>query len=260
MRGILLSSFFWGYIISQVPGSQLAQIYGAKILLTVSLAVCTVLTLLTPFAANLGWQYLCVARVGQGLSQGFIFPGVHTLLARWVHPSERGFLSTFTYSGTQLGTVVMLAVSGIIAASPFGWPGIFYISGALTGVWTVLWCWLGCDSPSVSEKITFEEKAFIESAQGCATSNAKKTTPWASIFRSKPFWAILIAHCAQNWGFWTLLTEIPSYMKNVLEFDIKKVKCTAYICSRFFFYLMFPTECFAVGYAISCDVDSVHDL
>lgn len=179
---------------------------------------------MTPVAAGWGWEYMCAARVIQGLAQGFIYPSVHTLLARWVHPSERGFLSTFTYSGTQLGTVLMLAVSGEIAASSTGWPGIFYISGGLTGLWTILWLWIGCDSPSVSSTISTQEKDFIESTQGCSTTDKKKTTPWISIFKSKPFWAILIAHCAQNWGFWTLLTEIPSYMKDILEYDIKKVK------------------------------------
>lgn len=145
------------------------------------------------------------------------------MLARWIHPSERGFLSTFTYSGTQLGTVFMLAVSGVIASSSMGWPGIFYISGGMSAVWAVLWLWLGCEKPSESRYISETEKRFIESALGCATTNAKKTTPWLAILKSIPFWAILIVHCAQNWGYWTLLTEIPSYMKEVLDFDIESV-------------------------------------
>lgn len=47
-------------------------------------------------------------------------------------------------------------------------------------------------------------------------------TPWKEIFRSMPVWSIMIAHCGQNWGFWTLLTEIPIYMNGVLNFDIKE--------------------------------------
>lgn len=222
MRSLVLSSFFWGYIVSQVPAGLLAQRYGAKILLVISLGLCSVLTILTPLAAGWGWECLCAARVIQGLAQGFIYPSVHTLLARWVHPSERGLLSTFTYSGTQMGTVVMLAISGIIAASTVGWPGIFYISGGLTGVWTVVWLWLGCDSPAVSRRISPAEKAFIETTAGCSTSGETKVTPWRSILLSPPFWALMVAHSAQNWGFWTLLTEIPSYMKDVLKFDIKQ--------------------------------------
>lgn len=117
----------------------------------------------------------------------------------------------------------MLAVSGVIAASTMGWPGIFYISGGLSGVWSILWIYLGCDSPSVSKSISTVEKDFIESTKGVSTKGEKKITPWKHIFMSKEFWAILVAHSAQNWGFWTLLTEIPSYMKDVLEYDIKSV-------------------------------------
>lgn len=219
----MLSSFFWGYIISQVPAGILAEKYGAKILLLISLSVCAVLTIITPIAAGWGWEYLCAARIIQGLAQGLIYPSVHTMLARWVHPSERGFLSTFTYSGTQLGTVAMLAASGVIAASTMGWPGIFYISGGLSAIWAICWSFLGCDSPSVSRSISKLEKDFIESNKSVSTSEQKKVTPWKQIFMSKAFWAILVAHSAQNWGFWTLLTEIPSYMKDVLEYDIKAV-------------------------------------
>lgn len=52
--------------------------------------------------------YVRIARIIQGLAQGLIYPSVHSMLARWVHPSERGFLATFTYSGTHLGTESML--------------------------------------------------------------------------------------------------------------------------------------------------------
>ena len=36
-------------------------------------------------------------------------------------------------------------------------------------------------------------------------------------------WAILIAACAQAWGGFTLLTEIPSYMDGIMNFDIESV-------------------------------------
>lgn len=48
-------------------------------------------------------------------------------------------------------------------------------------------------------------------------------TPWRSIWTSLPFWAILLAHSGQSLGFWTLLTEMPSYMDKVLGVDIKNV-------------------------------------
>lgn len=45
--------------------------------------------------------------------------------------------------------------------------------------------------------------------------------PWKDFFTSVPFYALLAAHCGFNWGFYTLLTEIPTYMSNVLQFNVK---------------------------------------
>ena len=51
-----------------------------------------------------------------------------------------------------------------------------------------------------------------------------------AILTSVPMWALIVVHCAQNWGFWTLLTEIPSYMDGVLGFDLKAVKKLIQLC------------------------------
>jgi len=36
-------------------------------------------------------------------------------------------------------------------------------------------------------------------------------------------WAIIVAHFGAQWGFLMILTELPSYMKGVLHFDLKTV-------------------------------------
>lgn len=38
---------------------------------------------------------------------------------------------------------------------------------------------------------------------------------------SSAFYGLLCAHCGFTWGFYTLLTEIPTYMDQVLSFNIK---------------------------------------
>ena len=57
--------------------------------------------------------------------------------------------------------------------------------------------------------------------------------PWVAIFTSLPMWALIIVHCGQNFGHWVLLTEMPAYMKSVLEYDIEEngIKSSLpYIC------------------------------
>ena len=36
-------------------------------------------------------------------------------------------------------------------------------------------------------------------------------------------WAITVAHAGHNWGFYMLLTELPSYMDSVLHINLKSV-------------------------------------
>lgn len=199
----------------------MAQNFGAKILLTIGSFMCGLLTLITPWAASVDLKFMIVSRVLQGLFQGFFYPCVHTLLAKWVHPSERGVLTTFAYSGTQLGSVVMLALSGVLASSPMGWPLIFYVSGGATIIWTIIWMILGSSSPEVCSRISIEEKKFIESTPG--STHGRLKTPWLSILRSRPVYALIIVHATQCWGFWTLLTETPTFLQEVFKMDIKTV-------------------------------------
>lgn len=194
--------------------------YGAKILLTIASIACCLLTLLTPWAASIDWKLLLAIRAFQGLFQGFYFPCVHTLLAKWIHPNERGTLISITYSGTQVGSVIMLAVSGILA-STIGWPAIFYFSGGATAIWSILWCVFGANSPATCRSISIEERLFIESMPG--SSNKRLNTPWKDILQSLPIYALLAVHATQCWGFWTLLTETPSFLKQIFHFDIKTV-------------------------------------
>lgn len=220
----MLSSFFWGYITTQIPGGQIAQKYGAKTILLVGVTLCSLLSLLTPVAAHLGgWKLLFALRVIQGMLQGCVHPATHAMLAKWAPVEERGTLGTICYSGSQFGTVVMLAVSGYIADSSAGWPGIFYISGSIGIVWAIFWYLFAASTPAEHKSISPEEQKMIENSLGQMDSTPKTIapTPWVKIFTSLPFISLIIVHCTHMWGFWTLLTQIPNYMKNILGVDIK---------------------------------------
>ncbi|XP_049308921.1 putative inorganic phosphate cotransporter [Bactrocera dorsalis] len=227
-KSLVLSSYFWGYFLMQIPGGQLAQRFGGKIMLLFSVGIGGFLTIFTPFGAQLGdWQFICALRFLQGFCQAAVYPSGQIILARWAPPAERGILVTLCFSGMQFGTVIIMSISGILATSKFGWPSIFYVSGGCGIIWSFMWLLWGAESPRQSKLITPKERNYIESAlevlskSESNTTPAKLPTPWLSIFTSVPFWALNITHCAYNWGYWTLLTQIPSYIKNVFNKNIQ---------------------------------------
>lgn len=47
-----------------------------------------------------------------------------------------------------------------------GWESVFYVTGAISTVWSVLWFFLVYDSPAEHPRIADEERRFIENAIG----------------------------------------------------------------------------------------------
>ncbi len=61
-----MASFFYGYILTQIPGGLLAQKFGGRWVFGVGIAMTAVLTLLTPLAAYTRVELLIVVRALEG--------------------------------------------------------------------------------------------------------------------------------------------------------------------------------------------------
>ncbi|XP_030754152.1 putative inorganic phosphate cotransporter [Sitophilus oryzae] len=222
-KSVALSAFFWGYIIPQLFAGWIAVQYGPKWFLIGCMAVCGGMCIVLPgMAALVGSMGVMASRAIQGFCQGFIVPCVHCAISRWVPPAERSRLATIVYSAGPLGTVTGMLLTGVISASNLGWPMVFYLFGSASILWAIFSAYFSANSPSTHPNISEGERYFIESSLGQSVDKPKPKTPWKAICTSVPVWAILVGHCGNNWGYWTLMTEIPTYMSKVMNFDIKE--------------------------------------
>ncbi|XP_073844830.1 putative inorganic phosphate cotransporter isoform X2 [Musca autumnalis] len=220
----ILSSFYWGYVITQFPGGALCKLFGAKLTMGLSTLLSGVLSAVTPVAVTWGgWQAFCAIRVIQGLFQGMLFPCIHEHLAKWSPLQERNRLGSLSHTGIECGTVLALGITGLIAEGSMGWPGISYVSGGLCFVWCILWFVFANNNATESRFIKEAEKNYIESSMEHADDFHKKKipVPWKAIFLSIPFNALLVARCSEAWGLATLQAQIPSYLHGVLNMEIK---------------------------------------
>ncbi|XP_017477909.1 PREDICTED: putative inorganic phosphate cotransporter [Rhagoletis zephyria] len=222
----ILSSFFCGYILVQIPAGGWARRFGGRLLLILSVMMSSIFALLTPLMVNLGgWASLCTLRFCQGLFQGVTLPTIATLMSKWAPIEERSAMQTICYSGAQLGIVLMLATSGVLCSSSWGWPSTFYLPGILGLLWAGFWFIFGASTPRECKHISADERAMIEESLGHDKPQDEQmplhAVPWKKMFTSKPFLVLVVNHCTSNWCFWTLLTQIPSYISSVLGKDIK---------------------------------------
>ncbi|CAM9325683.1 unnamed protein product, partial [Laminaria digitata] len=147
LKGTVMSAFFCGYAVMQLPGGWLAARYGGARVLGLSFALWGTISLLMPGNVHdTNTDILTVCRVGIGASQGLFIPASHTLLAKWIPVHERSRLVTLAMSGMYLGSAVaMLFVPYIV--KHFGSYAQFKASGLLALFWLTMWSRVGSDQP-----------------------------------------------------------------------------------------------------------------
>lgn len=223
LQGYILASFFYGYVITQIPFGLLIKRYGAKLFLGCGMLINSLAAFLVPTAARKGGYIgLCVVRFIQGLGEGPIVPCTHTMLANWTPVHERSRSGATVYAGAQFGTILSMPISGFLAAYGGGWPSIFYVFGFFSTLWCIIFLWIVPEDPQVAKKITeVERKYILESIWGSEPNKTLGKTPILKIATSLPFVAILLAHIAQNYGYETLMTELPTYLATTMHLNIK---------------------------------------
>ncbi|XP_012287934.1 putative inorganic phosphate cotransporter [Orussus abietinus] len=237
LQGLILSSYFWGYLVSLMPGGRMAELLSAKWVMNFSVLLNVIASILSPVAAQLHYSLFIVMRFIQGIGGGVSFPAMHVMIAKWAPPNERSILVSIVYAGTALGTVISILLSGLLAAN-LGWAWIFYIEGLLCLIWCAGWWLMIEDSPEQQKRfITQQEKDYIANALGQSKSSghhkARLPVPWRRVFTSPPFLAILIAHFCSNFGWYMLLIELPTYMNQILKFDMSSnagLSATPFLC------------------------------
>ncbi|HEY2525418.1 MAG TPA: ACS family MFS transporter [Candidatus Binataceae bacterium] len=218
-RGLILSSFFWGYLWFQLPGGLLADRFGGKRVLGAGVALWSIATFLTP-AATVSFGLLLLMRGALGAGEAVNFPAIHSIAARWTPSSERARAISLHLSGTALGTIIALLASPPIIIA-FGWETVFYISGLIGLVWLAVWWWKADDRPEDSAGVTPGELAEIRA--GRQDVGAAEAIPWGEICRERAVWAIVMAHLCNNYGFYILLLWLPSYLDQTFHVPLRNL-------------------------------------
>lgn len=221
-KGLIKSSFYWGYVITHLPGGVLAEKFGGKYSLGIGMLGTAVFTLLTPVITHYGdWQWLVVVRVIEGLGEGTTYPALNALLSKWVPAHERAKIGTFVYAGGQIGTVVGNSLSGVLIGATGSWESVFYVFGAIGLVWFVLWILLCYSDPESHPFVSDKEKQYLHKEIGANAIDRKDITiPWKHILTSGPIWALVAAQIGHDWGFFTMVTDLPTFMDEVLHFNV----------------------------------------
>ncbi|XP_047109159.1 sialin-like isoform X1 [Schistocerca piceifrons] len=220
-QNVVMGAFFWLYWAAQVPGGMMGQYYGTKIVFGFSNLMISLTTLLIPLFASLDYRALVALRVFQGICGGFCWPSLSYMISRWIPTNERGkFMSAFM--GSSLGAALTFPLCGMIIHF-FNWQTVFYVTGTIGILWFISWWWLVYDNPAEHPTISESELKRIQNAIGDSVSEKKLPIPWFKILTNYPMIVNNLLQWGCIWGMFTILTQAPTYFRNVHGWSVQKV-------------------------------------
>ncbi|WP_340029355.1 MFS transporter [Paenibacillus sp. FSL H7-0940] len=211
-QGIILSSFFLGYAIMQIPGGALADRFGYRKVILVSLFSWSVFTILTGSAWSL--FSLIFVRFLFGIGEGSFFPSGSKAIATNFPINQRsGAMSIMLSSAAIMGVITPLLTGHALVT--IGWRNLFYIIGAVGILITAL--------------MFFLLKEPAKPALATSGSGQQPKTSLKTVLKTPMIWNLFISYFsiyAVNWG---LQSWMPTYMVNVRGLDMTQMGLLAAI-------------------------------
>ncbi|CAG9464222.1 unnamed protein product [Pedinophyceae sp. YPF-701] len=217
--GLVQSSFFWGYLLTQVAGGVLADRIGGKSVLGFGVMWWSLATVVTPIAAQAGLWPLLAVRAMMGVGEGVALPAMNAMVSKWVPCQERARSLAFIYSGMYTGSMIGLAASPAMCAA-LGWQSVFLVFGSMGAAWFWAWQKYSASNPTKDDRLSPEEAAYIRSSTLTSGEDDASSIPWRELLSKPAVWAIIISHFCHNWGTFILLTWMPTYYSQVLGLNL----------------------------------------
>ncbi len=227
--GSVLSAFFVGYALMQIPGGMLADRFGPRRVMAASIAGWTIFTVLTGMANGL-WLLLAI-RVLFGISEGSYPPSASKAVALWFPRDAFGRASGFQLSAVQVGAAVApIFVAWIIAR--WGWKAVFFAL-SVPGIVLTLLVWF-----CVQEAQSPVAAPVNQDAKPASTTKDALKLPvvrWCAV--TIFLWSIAV---------WGLMSWLPTYLLQARGFSLAKMGLLAPLP-----YLAGAVGYFVGGYAMS---------
>jgi len=207
--GIVLGTFYVGYMISMTLGGYLADKYGGKKVLGYALIIWSLFTIVTPFFAYSGLWWLIFIRILLGLGEGVTFPAWHSIYARWIPFNERTRAVGFTNSGIAAGTVFGYVVAAVIIAN-YSWEWVFYTFGVMGIFWYFFWQRTVTSYPEDNKNLSNNELQLIKAE--APSNSTPPSIPLLKLIKNWPFLAIAVATFCNNWALFTFISYLPKFV------------------------------------------------
>ena len=207
--GEVLSAFFVGYALMQIPGGVLADRIGHRVILTGSIAWWSIMTALSGVASSV--VQLFITRGLFGLGEGPFPSAASKALSIWFPSRELGRASGLLQTAASIGAAIApLIVTALVLK--WGWRVVFYcISFPGAALALMVWTFVTNSPPLDPGGVEQKPSERASPCEGELRQTLKNPCVlWCAICL---FFANIVA--------WGLLSWLPTYLLQAREFSVE---------------------------------------
>ncbi len=189
--GILLSAFFWSYMLLQFVVGSVIDRFNVCTVMTIGFVVWSLSTAATGFVT--GFATLLTMRLILGAGESVMFPACSKIFATQLPERSRGLANAIIIASIRWGSAIGTFGGGLLMAK-YGWRSTFIAVGLAGLLWLPAWQRWKPDSSA-------------------APSKARRAEPHvAAIVRQRSFWGASTGHFCGNYLLYFLISWLPYYL------------------------------------------------
>jgi ACS family glucarate transporter-like MFS transporter len=226
--GVVFSSFFWGYLLLQMPSGWLVDKYGGRRIMFGSTVLWALFTLLTTWPKSI--MGLSIVRAALGAAEAPNMPALTALIGRHLPGRFLSRILGFNFSAIALGPLVATPFAVFFMIN-WGWRSVFYASAALTLLLAGLWWWS-------TKWAGVTDEAEIQARAGTAAAEPEKAVLVEKPFRSVEVWGFSLAWYSNAYVFYFFMFWLPTYLTQAKGFTLQEMAGLAVIPWLVLFVMM----------------------
>ncbi len=200
--GILLSSFFYGFIGFLFISGIIADKLSGKPVLILGLMIFSLATIFTGLAGSL--SALIFYRVMTGIGEGIFWPAASLEVANVTTEKQRTTVMSLYWMGYPIGGFLGTWL-GAMLGPVYGWRVVFYVAGAMGVVVAILYAILVKNEPKPT---------------GAKTKVVKEKVPLRLLFTTPSVILMALYYFVLLCGWWIVLLWAPTFLMNAKQMPI----------------------------------------
>jgi MFS family permease len=218
VAGMAGGVFYFGYLLLQFPGGDIAEKASAKKFLTWSIVAFGVFAFATGLVTNI-WQ-LIVLRFLLGVAEGGVMPAVLVILSHWFPIEERARANAIFIMNNAIASVITGPLAGWLI-TVYGWRYVFFVEGTITIFLIFIWWPLIDDSPEKAKWLSAAERMYLVKKLKEERENAKNTgrgpVNYRELLGNIDLWKLVIIYFCVQVAVIAYVLWLPTMIKSLMN-------------------------------------------